>query len=169
MVSLERLVQRAERGAHRARGVVLVGLRVAEVHEQPVAEVLRDVARVALDHCRRRILIGAHDAAEIFGVEALREIGGAHQVAEHHGELAALGVGRLRKGTFLVRPLQRRAARPAEAMLGRVRLRAGRADLRERRTAAAAEAIAGRVLVGAGGADHAAALPRLEGRGRAPL
>jgi len=56
VLGLEHIVQGAERaqdlepGAHRALGVVLVRLRIAEVHQQPVAQVLRDVPRVALDH-----------------------------------------------------------------------------------------------------------------------
>ena len=55
VLGLERVVQASERGddlepgAHGALGVVLVGLRIAEVHEQTVAEVLRDVPRVAFD------------------------------------------------------------------------------------------------------------------------
>jgi hypothetical protein len=64
-------------GAHGAFGVVLVGLRMAEVDQQPVAEVLRDVAGLALDRLGRGLLIGAHDAAQVFWVEALREIGRA--------------------------------------------------------------------------------------------
>ena len=51
------------------------------------------MAREALDHRGGRLLVGAHDAAQVLGVEALREIRRAHQVAEHHGELAALGLG----------------------------------------------------------------------------
>jgi hypothetical protein len=42
---------------------------------QPVAQVLGDVPRVALDRLRRRLLIDTHDAAQVLGVEALGEIG----------------------------------------------------------------------------------------------
>ena len=69
VLGLERIVQRAKRGedlepgTHGAFGVVLVGLRIAEVHEQPVAQILGDVPRVAVDRPGRRLLIGAHDAA----------------------------------------------------------------------------------------------------------
>ena len=69
VLGLERIVQPAKRaedpepGTHGAFGVVLVGLRIAEVHEQPVAQILSDVPRVAVDRPGRRLLIGAHDAA----------------------------------------------------------------------------------------------------------
>jgi hypothetical protein len=36
-------------------------------------------------------LIGLHQIAKFLGVELLRQGGGTHQVAEQHGELAALG------------------------------------------------------------------------------
>jgi hypothetical protein len=97
VLGLERIVQRAKGGedlapgTHGAFGVVLVGLRITEVHEQPVAQILGDVPRVAVDRPGRRPLIGAHDAAQVLGVEVLGEIGRAHQVAEHHRELAPLG------------------------------------------------------------------------------
>jgi hypothetical protein len=38
---------------HRPLGVILVRLRVAEVDQQPIAEILGDVACVGLDHLGR--------------------------------------------------------------------------------------------------------------------
>ena len=60
----------AEPGAHRTLGVVLVGTRPAEVDEEPVAQVLRDMALVALDHAGADLLVAAHDLAPVLGVEA---------------------------------------------------------------------------------------------------
>ena len=98
VLAVERVVHGTERRQDfeprpdRTLSVVLVRLRVAEVDEQPVAQVLRDVTLVALDDRGGGFLIGAHDSAQILGVEALGEIGRAHQVAEHDCELPSLGV-----------------------------------------------------------------------------
>ncbi len=87
-------VDDGERRAHRARRVVLVRARVAEIDEEPVTEVLRDVAFVARDDLGAHALIGAHVVAQLLGIEAARERGRADEVAEHHGDLAPLGVAR---------------------------------------------------------------------------
>src|SRR5262249_26165728 len=58
-------------------------------------EILRDVAGELADHRRRRLLVGTHDVAQLLGIEALRQLGRSHQVAEHHRQLPALGVGRV--------------------------------------------------------------------------
>ena len=82
-----------EAGAHGALGVVFMGLGIAKVDEQAIAEILGNVPVHALDHLSTGVLVGAHDLAEVFRVELTREAGGIHKVAEHDGELAALGIG----------------------------------------------------------------------------
>ena len=67
-------------------------LRVAEVNEKPVAEVLGDVPLVARDDLGAGRLIGADDLSEVLRVQPGGERRRADQVAEHHGELAALGL-----------------------------------------------------------------------------
>ena len=84
-------VEHLQAGAHRTLRVVLVRLRIAEVGEQPVDQVLRDVPLPALDDGRRRLLNRAHDAAQVLRIEALREDARADQVARHDRELAPLG------------------------------------------------------------------------------
>jgi hypothetical protein len=76
---------------HAAQGIVFMRHRPAKIHQQPIAEILRDVARVLLNHCGGGRLIRPHDLAQVFGVELLREPGGVRQVAEHHGQLPAFG------------------------------------------------------------------------------
>ena len=58
---------------HAAQGIVFVRHRPAKVHQQPIAEILRDVARVLLNHRGGGRLIRPHDLAQVFGVELLRE------------------------------------------------------------------------------------------------
>ena len=59
--------------AHGPLGVVLVGLRIAEVDQDPVAHVLRDEAAEALHGLGDALLIGRNDLAEVFRVHARRE------------------------------------------------------------------------------------------------
>jgi hypothetical protein len=68
-----------------------MGLRIAKIHEDPIAHVLRYEPAEALDSLGHALLIGGNHFAEVFGVHAGRKRGRAHQVAEHHCDLAALG------------------------------------------------------------------------------
>ena len=77
---------------HGALGVILVRLRIAEVHQQAITEVLRNVAVKALDHGAAGGLIGAHDLAVVFRVELPGERSRVHQIAKQHRELPAFGL-----------------------------------------------------------------------------
>ena len=79
-------------GVHRAPGIVFMGRGVAKIDQQPIAEVLGNMALVALDDLGRGLLVGAHHGAQVFRVELARELRGAHQVAEQHRELPPFGV-----------------------------------------------------------------------------
>ena len=59
--------------AHSTLCVVLVGLRVAEVDQDPVAHVLRDEPAEALHGFSDALLVGRNDLAEVFRVHASRE------------------------------------------------------------------------------------------------
>src|SRR5262249_2871544 len=83
-------------GPHGALGIVFMGLRIAKVDEEPIAEVLRDITLKLLDHLGARGLIGAHDLPEVFGIELTGQSGRIHQVTKQHGELAPFGVNGLR-------------------------------------------------------------------------
>ncbi len=59
--------------AHRPLRVILVSLRVAEVDQQAIAQVLGDVALVALDRLRGARVIGLHHAVVGLRGEPLRQ------------------------------------------------------------------------------------------------
>ncbi len=58
-----------ERGAHRALGVVLLRLRVAEQRHQSVAELLQDTAAERRHSRLRRVEISADEVAPVLRVE----------------------------------------------------------------------------------------------------
>ena len=68
-------------------------LRVAEIDQHAVAEIFGDVAAVLRDHLGAGALIGADDLAQVFRIETRGERGRADQIAEHDGQLTALGLG----------------------------------------------------------------------------
>jgi hypothetical protein len=76
----------------RPLGIVLMRSRVAEIHQNAVAHVFRDKSIEPGDNLGNGAVIGADDLAQILGIEARREFGRADQVAEHHRQLATLGV-----------------------------------------------------------------------------
>ena len=59
--------------AHGSLGVILVGLGVAEVDQDPVAHVLRDETAEATHGLRDALLIGRNDLAQVFRVHARRQ------------------------------------------------------------------------------------------------
>jgi hypothetical protein len=81
-------------GAHRPLGIVLVRFRPAEVGEHPVAQELGKVSLEPADDIRAGRLIAPHHLAQILGIEPRRQLGRADEVAEQHGQLAALGSAR---------------------------------------------------------------------------
>ena len=85
------LLHELQRRAHRALGIVLVGPRIAEISQHPVAHVLGDKAAAAPDHLGNAAMIGADHRAQILRVEPCRQCRRADQVAEHHRQLAPLG------------------------------------------------------------------------------
>ena len=86
-------VEQLQATGHRPTGVVLMRARPAEVHRQPVAQVLRDHALVVRHHLGAGLLVGLHQRAQVFRVQPLRQRGRADHVAAQHGELATLGCG----------------------------------------------------------------------------
>ena len=82
-----------QRGTHRVAGVGLVRFRIAEIDQHAVAHVFGDKAVEAGDHAGRAFVVGGDDVAQVFRIDAGRQRGRADQVAEHDGELAALGAG----------------------------------------------------------------------------
>ena len=159
------LVDDRQPGTHRARGVVLVRLRPAEVHHQPVAQVLGDVPAEAGDRRGGCALILRGDRAPVFGIQASCYFGGTDQVREQHRQVAALAIGRGSGPVFprgdgnlggwlwrrwrlcrTVTGAQRCTAIPAEALTRWIVRTAPGTTMRHRRAAIAAESIAFGVL-----------------------
>ena len=76
---------------HRPLGVILMGLRIAEINQHAVAHVFRHEAAEAAHGLGDAFLIGRNDLAQVLRVHAGRERRRADQVREHHRDLAALG------------------------------------------------------------------------------
>jgi hypothetical protein len=70
---------------------MFVGLGIAEIGEHAITHVLGNEAAVALDRGRAAAMIAPYDRAHILGIEPHRESGRADEVAEHDGEVPALG------------------------------------------------------------------------------
>ena len=81
----------AQAGPDRPLGLIVMGLRVTKVDEQPVAQMLRDLAPKALDHLRTGGLVGLEHRQQVFRIELASERCRAHQIADQHRELAAFG------------------------------------------------------------------------------
>ena len=172
-------------GADRPLGVVLVRRRIAEVHQQPVAQVLRHVAVEAHDHALGRLLIGPHHLPQVLRVQRRQQRRRVHEVTEQHGQVPALtgggpadgcgrcprdpgavsrrrrpntgaGQGRAGRGGVRGSLRKRRAALGAEPGTRRGRRPAARAAALERRAALDAEPGPGRVGPAAVRAPHAA-------------
>ena len=77
--------------ANRPLGVILMGLRIAEVDEDTVAHVFRHEAAEAAHRLGDAFLIGRNDLAQVLRVHAGGERRRADEVREHHRDLAALG------------------------------------------------------------------------------
>src|SRR5262249_22238922 len=85
-------IDQSEACADRSLRVVVVGARISEVDEQPIAKILRDVPAMAINHAGRHVLVAAHRLAPLLRIEPAREPCRADQVAEEHRQLAALSL-----------------------------------------------------------------------------
>jgi hypothetical protein len=63
-------------------------LRIAEVHQEAIAQILRDIAAEALDHRGTGFLVGPHDLPQVLRVELDSKSRRVHEITEHHGKLA---------------------------------------------------------------------------------
>ena len=86
-----------QRRPDRPFGVFFMGAREAEIGENAVAHEFRDKPVVARHRARTGVLVAADDIAHVLGIEPRRQRGRADEIAEHHGELPALG-GALGRG-----------------------------------------------------------------------
>ncbi|ETW98926.1 MAG: hypothetical protein ETSY2_41910 [Candidatus Entotheonella gemina] len=71
--------------------IIFMGYRIPKIYQQAIAKVLGNVALKALNDVRAGRLIRTNHVAIDFGIELGRQLGGAHQITEHHGELTTFG------------------------------------------------------------------------------
>src|SRR5215467_5241147 len=74
-------------------GVILMCLGIPKVHQQSIAQKLRNVSVKTLDDFRTSGLIGTYHVSVHFWVELGGEFRGVHQITEHHRELPSFRVG----------------------------------------------------------------------------
>jgi hypothetical protein len=86
----------AQPRSHRPLGVVLMRLRVAEIHQDAVVHVPGDKTAGSRDHFGDSAVIRGDDLAQILGIESRRECSRADQITKHHGQLPAFGNGVIR-------------------------------------------------------------------------
>jgi hypothetical protein len=77
--------------SHSPLRIVLVGLRITEIHQHAIVHVFRYKPANATHRFRDRLLVGGYNLAEVFRVHASRERGRADKVGEQHSDLAAFG------------------------------------------------------------------------------
>jgi hypothetical protein len=87
-------IEEPETGRDRTLRGIFVALRVAEVHQEPIAQVLGNIAIIVLDDLGTDPLIRPHHLPILFGVELGGELCGVYEVTEQHRELAAFGLRR---------------------------------------------------------------------------
>ena len=92
-IELSQSLHHRQPSPHRSLGVIFVRPGVAEVHEQAIAEILRDMPLKASNHLGAGLLIGPHYLTQLFRVELAGERGCVYQVTEQYRELAAFRLG----------------------------------------------------------------------------
>ena len=106
---------------HRHLGRALVRLRITEVHDEPVAQVLRDVTAELLDGPLTGRLVALHQPAEVLRVETGGERHGIDEVAEQDRDLSPLTLDARRprpdvRALVGVRRIRRRSERRAGSL-----------------------------------------------------
>ena len=90
-----------ETGTHRLLGILLMGMRIAEIGEDAVAHIFCDKAAAPRQNVGDAGVVLGDDLTQVLRVEPRRQFGRADQVAEHDGEEAAFRArrfGRLGRG-----------------------------------------------------------------------
>ena len=82
-----------QRRPHGAFGIFLMCGRPAEIRQDAITNVAGNKPVVARDDIPTEGSILVQQAPQFFGVEFLTQRRRAHQVAEHHGKLAAFAPG----------------------------------------------------------------------------
>src|SRR5262249_28228621 len=78
---------------HRALSIIFMRLRITEIDQHAVAHVSGDEAIEPGDDFGDGAVVGGDDLAQILWIESRRQLGRADEVAEHHRQLPAFGIG----------------------------------------------------------------------------
>src|SRR5215813_13668180 len=76
--------------------IIFMGLGIPKIHQQSIAQKLRNVSVKTLDDFRADVLVCTHHVTPVFWVELDGESSGVHEVTEHDRELSTFRVGRRR-------------------------------------------------------------------------
>jgi hypothetical protein len=79
-------LDQGEPGTYRPLGVVLMGLRVAEIDENPIALILRDRPGEEADRFGDTTMIRGDDLPEIFRIDLGGELGRADEAVADRGD-----------------------------------------------------------------------------------
>src|SRR5262245_18438335 len=93
LIQVFHLVEDTQASPYCTLGVIFVRQGVAKVDQESITQELGTMSFVALYHLSTSGLIGTDNWAILFGAELAGELCRVHEVAEHHGELAAFGLG----------------------------------------------------------------------------
>jgi len=107
-------------GPHGALGVIFVGQGVAEVDQQAIAQILRDMPLKTGDDLGAGLLIRPHHLAPLLGVELTSKHGRVYQFTEQDRELTAFGLWSAGFGRRAIR--HAREGGPADWFCARVRV-----------------------------------------------
>ena len=80
-----------EAGSNGSLGRVFARLRPAEIGQHAITQELRDVALQPRNLPRHRVLVSAHDVAQLFRIDPSAEIDRSDKIHEHDCELTTLG------------------------------------------------------------------------------
>jgi hypothetical protein len=69
-----------------------MGLGIAKVDQEAIAQILGNVPLKAPDHLGASGVVGAYHLAPVFWIELPSKRRRAHQVAKQHGQLSAFGL-----------------------------------------------------------------------------
>ena len=83
-----------------------------KIDQQAIPQILGDITVKTADDPGAQFLVGADDFAQVLGIKLLRQGGRPHQITEHDGQLAPLGLGRARPALAAVRPCLVRLIEP---------------------------------------------------------
>jgi hypothetical protein len=109
-------LDQGEPGTYRPLGLVLMGLRVAEIDENPIAHILPDKPGEAADRLGDTSVIRGDDLPEIFRIDLGGGLGRADEAVADRGDAKLLEVSAVKLGnTALSMSLSRKTARIVRA------------------------------------------------------